>query len=340
MNPLYPQRQLPSGMQQFRGQELTTQGQFPINQLPLPEPVRMPVATPGPINPDWLNVEWLKPITQEAKKEAGVGFTLPGFKSQVKIPEVPDIAKTQKAIENLQAPGAKKTDALATVMQALAATRWDDRSAVGTNLFNIGAAMLGGVGLSRQQQLDAEREAEKADLQMDLKKLELDTALNQQEYQNRIQNAQLQSTQEQLNKKNLAPKIVGNSVLYGVELPSGDIQYQTQKVGESKFERLLKILEQTTKNSTVDIASAVMQGQVPAQFAPELQPKILQYQQEAFEQLAGSMAMADDKTKQQMINMYVNQQLMADPEVGPMVQKLQEPLRQNAIMMEAINRGL
>jgi hypothetical protein len=317
------------------------QGRYPINLEPIPAPTQLPTVQPGPINPDWLNQEWLKPKeTSKTAEGSGAAFTLPGYKSSVKVPQAPDMTKITKAIDNLKAPGKKRTDAMATIMEALANTPWNDRSAVGTNLFNIGAQLMAAGGKAKKEELAAQDAAEQASTAFELKKLQLEQAAQQQDYSNQMLAANMGMKVDEFNNKGMAPKVVGNSILYGVKLPSGDIQYKTQKVGESKFDRVLKYLQQTSKNATADITHAVQTGQVPPQFSQVLGPAIVKYQAQALQELGGQLALADDKTKQQMINMQVNNMLRADPQLGPIVKQLDEPLKNQAIYQEALKRGL
>ncbi len=295
----------------------------------------MPEKQPGTAAPSLAD----QPQPSPASPQKEFGFTLPGALSSVTVPKAPDTSKLDEAIANLKGPGKKKTDAMATIMQALATTRWDDRSATGTNLFNIGAALLGGAGLSRQEAAAAEEEANRAQQAFELQKVQLQQAAGQQQFQNELQMANLGMRIDAFEREGLAPKISGNNIVYGVKKPNGDVEYKTEQIGPNKYEQMLGVIGKQMENTQVDVADAVMRGQVPPAISAKITPKLIQYQQQAADELGASLSLMDDTTKRNILKLHVNQLLMEDPELKDALPILQQELKKQAITVEALKRS-
>lgn len=221
------------------------------------------------------------------------------------------------------------------LMQALGGARWQEGASVGTNLFNIGASLAGGMAQAEAQGKEVEAAFKKELRQFEIDKLGLTTSSEQQTFENMMRLAA--SKQQEMNL--VSPRVSDGMLIWGAPAEGGQ-QVNVQKIAPTKAEQKMQTAMQLAGLQAPNVAEAVMSGQLPQSIAADatavLMPKISLGLQQFNSEYGPVLFNMDDASKRRLQATYLNQFLMRDPEVGSLVQSMIPELQQQQALIRAL----
>lgn len=316
-----PQR-VPPPLNYFtqRGQQLTTAG-------PQPTPVAPPGFFSRALPPGMFAQPELPP-----KTPTDFSYFIPGQVPGgpgMAAPDTSDLAARIAALKGPTAPG--ETDKWTRLAQAAGGAQWESGVATGTNLFNVGMAMLGGVARSDIEEKKAQEDYQEALRAFELQKMQLESGLSQQDFENQLKTQEAQRKAQPV----LKPTIKDGMLIYG-QPEEGGQRITTKKIAPTKQEQALALSQQLSKGQTADVAGALTSGKVPAEMSQMLIPKLMEAQQAVMAQYGAQIMQMPENSQRAYINMLTNTYLRNDPEVGPLVQTLGTELQAQSALASSL----